>query len=145
MVIAETAFDAFDAAPVAEGVPWPWYAAAVAGGVALVAYLARLFVLPVQQAQSGKWVPRSTVDLLLQGKDDEIAAKNQELGRREKEIERLWALQHITDAAREELAKSVAASTDAIEANTEAMSTMAKAFEALPKAAEATANAQRQR
>lgn len=52
----------------------PWWAYLV--GLVIVAALGvtvRLFVLPLQQAQSGKWMPRSTVDLIIKGKDDEIA------------------------------------------------------------------------
>lgn len=75
-MITWIAVDAADLAPTTEGVPWPWYAAGVAGAIGLVAYLVRLFVLPLQQAQSGKWLPRSTVDLLIKAKDEEVARKD---------------------------------------------------------------------
>ena len=59
----------------------------------------RLFILPLQQAQSGKWMPRSTVDLIIKGKDDEIA-------RAIKDAEQWMAAYHIQASAYTELAET---------------------------------------
>lgn len=69
-------FNAEDAATVAENIPWPWYAGAVAIVVGLAAWIIKLMFRPLIQAQTGQWVPRATVDMMIKTKDDELARKD---------------------------------------------------------------------
>src|SRR5690349_18249126 len=90
-------------------------------------------------------VPKDTLDVIVKAKDSEIAGLVAQIERKEKEIDRLWALQQITDAAREELAQSVQASTEALTANTEAMQMVSAFMHAFPKATEGQTNARQRR
>ena len=86
-------------------------------------------------------VPKDTLAVIVQAKDSEIAGLNLAIERKEKEIERLWTLQQITDAAREELAQSVESSTEALNANTEAMQMVSALMRAFPRPVEGGQNA----
>src|SRR5664279_714846 len=79
-------------------IPWWVYILGLVVTVTLGVVI-RLFILPLQQAQSGKWMPRSTVDLIIKGKDDEIA-------RAIKDAENWQAAYHISASAYTELAET---------------------------------------
>lgn len=89
-------------------VPWWLYVGGVvAAGAA--GYFTRMAFLPWRLRQTGGSVPRSTVDLILQNKDEELARKDQE-------IDRLHTLLQLADAARDELEKSVSSMADSLDA-----------------------------
>lgn len=66
-------YSAIDPVAVAEGIPWPWYAGAVVAAAGVIAWIVKLMFRPLLQAQTGQWVPRPTVDLMIKSKDEEIA------------------------------------------------------------------------
>jgi hypothetical protein len=89
-----------------EPMPWWGYAAIslmllVGGGVI------RLELLHYRAVQTGKLLPRITVDLI-------VAAKDTEIERLQREVERWNGAYHITQQALVELSQSVDEMTDAV-------------------------------
>lgn len=66
-------FVALEVPTVTDGIPWPWYAGAVVAAAGIIAWVIKLMFRPLMQAQTGQWVPRPTVDLMIKAKDEEIA------------------------------------------------------------------------
>ena len=89
-----------------EPMPWWGYAAIslmllVGGGVI------RLELLHYRAVQTGKLIPRITMDLI-------VAAKDTEIERLQREVERWNGAYHITQQALVELSQSVDEMTDAV-------------------------------
>ena len=89
-----------------EPMPWWGYAAIslmllIGGGVV------RLELLHYRSVQTGKLIPRITMDLI-------VAAKDTEIERLQREVERWNGAYHITQQALVELSQSVDEMTDAV-------------------------------
>jgi len=92
------------------GEPLPWWGYAAVSLIFLVAGgVVRLELLHYRAVQTGKLVPRITLDLI-------VAAKDTEIERLQREVERWNGAYHITQQALVEMGESVDDITDAIRA-----------------------------
>src|SRR6478609_5291178 len=89
-----------------EPLPWWGYALMVVG-LTLAGGVIRLELLHYRAVQTGKLIPRITMDLI-------VAAKDTEIERLQREVERWNGAYHITQQALVELSQSVDEMTDAV-------------------------------
>jgi len=88
--------------------PLPWWAyAVITMGVLIGGGVVRLELLHYRAVQTGKLIPRITMDLI-------VAAKDTEIERLQREVERWNGAYHITQQALVELSQSVDEMTDAV-------------------------------
>ena len=88
--------------------PLPWWAyAVITMGVLIGGGVVRLELLHYRAVQTGKLIPRITMDLI-------VAAKDTEIERLQREVERWNGAYHITQQALVELSQSVDEITDAM-------------------------------
>jgi hypothetical protein len=106
------------------GDPLPWWAyVLVSMGLLIGGGVVRLELLHYRAVQTGKLIPRITMDLI-------VAAKDTEIERLQREVERWNGAYHITQQALVELSQSVDDITDAMRAITPAPPTRTNATEA---------------
>ena len=92
--------------------PLPWWAyALMVVGITLAGGVIRLELLHYRAVQTGKLIPRITMDLI-------VAAKDTEIERLQREVERWNAAYHITQQALVESMEAVEENTDALRALT---------------------------
>lgn len=92
------------------GDPLPWWAyVLVSLGVLIGGGVVRLELLHYRAVQTGKLIPRITMDLI-------VAAKDKEIERLQREVERWNGAYHITQQALVEMGQSVEDITDAMRA-----------------------------
>jgi hypothetical protein len=113
--------------------PLPWWAyALMVVGLTLAGGVIRLELLHYRAVQTGKLIPRITMDLI-------VAAKDTEIERLQREVERWNGAYHITQQALVEVSQSVDDITDAMRALTQPSLPPART----PTNSEAVANARR--
>lgn len=113
--------------------PLPWWAyALVSMGLLIGGGVVRLELLHYRAVQTGKLIPRITMDLI-------VAAKDTEIERLQREVERWNGAYHITQQALVEMGQSVDDITDAMRALTPHQLPPART----PTNTEANANARR--
>jgi hypothetical protein len=94
------------------GDPLPWWAyVLVSLGLLIGGGVVRLELLHYRAVQTGKLIPRITMDLI-------VAAKDTEIERLQREVERWNGAYHITHQAYVELSQAVEENTDALRAIT---------------------------
>jgi len=101
-------FEAIPELTTGESVPW-WGYALVSMGLLVGGGVVRLELLHYRAVQTGKLIPRITMDLI-------VAAKDTEIERLQREVERWNGAYHITQQALVEVGQSVDDITDAMRA-----------------------------